>query len=151
WTLANHDVEREVTRYGSGSIGSERARAMAMVMLALPGAVFIYNGEELGLPNVDLPDEVLQDPRWKRSGHTIRGRDGCRVPLPWHGHAPPFGFSTCADTWLPMPLDWAALTVDKQLTDTESTLVFFRRALELRRTRVEFTGDRVEWLSAPRE
>jgi alpha-glucosidase len=150
WTLANHDIEREVTRYGGGSIGLDRARAMAMVMLALPGAVFIYNGEELGLPNVDLPDAVLQDPRWERSGHTVRGRDGCRVPLPWHGHTPPFGFSTCADTWLPMPPDWEALTVDKQLADTESTLAFFQRALELRRTRVEFTGDRVEWLSAPR-
>ena len=52
-------------------------------MLALPGAVFIYNGEELGLPNVDLPDEALQDPVWERSGHARRGRDGCRVPMPW--------------------------------------------------------------------
>lgn len=150
WTLANHDVEREVARYGGGSIGLDRARAMAMVMLALPGAVFIYNGEELGLPNVDLPDEALQDPRWERSGHTTRGRDGCRVPLPWHGHAPPFGFSMCANTWLPMPQDWEALTVDNQVGDPDSTLAFFRRALELRRTHKEFAGDRVEWLSAPR-
>jgi alpha-glucosidase len=149
WTLANHDVEREVTRYGGGSNGLDRARAMAMVMLALPGAVFIYNGEELGLPNVDLPDEVLQDPRWERSGHTARGRDGCRVPLPWDGRTPPFGFSASADTWLPMPQDWATLTVDQQLADTDSTLAFFRRALELRCTRAEFIGDRVEWLSAP--
>ena len=80
WTLSNHDVDREVTRYGGGAIGLARARAMAMVMLALPGAVFIYNGEELGLPNVDLPDEALQDPMWERSGHTRRGRDACRVP-----------------------------------------------------------------------
>ena len=70
WTLSNHDVEREVTRYGGGANGLARARAMAMVMLALPGAVFLYNGEELGLPNVDLPDEALQDPVWERSGHT---------------------------------------------------------------------------------
>src|SRR5207302_1546472 len=80
------------------------ARAMAMLMLALPGAVFIYNGEELGLPDVlDLPEDVLQDPTWHRSGHTERGRDKCRVPIPWSGDAPPFGFSTSADTWLPMP------------------------------------------------
>jgi alpha-glucosidase len=150
WTLANHDVEREVTRYGGGPAGLDRARAMAMVMLALPGAVFIYNGEELGLPNVDLPDEVLQDPRWERSGQTVRGRDGCRVPLPWQGHTPPFGFSTGAGTWLPMPQDWETLTVDKQLADTDSTLAFFRRALELRRTRAELIGDVVDWLSAPR-
>ena len=75
WTLANHDVDREPTRYGGGPIGLARARAMALVMLALPGAVFIYNGEELGLPNVDLPDEALRDPVWERSGHTRRGRD----------------------------------------------------------------------------
>ena len=93
WTLANHDVDREPTRYGGGPIGLARARAMALVMLALPGAVFLYNGEELGLPNVDLPDEALRDPVWERSGHTRRGRDACRVPMPWEGDAPPFGFS----------------------------------------------------------
>ena len=97
WTLSNHDVGREVTRYGGGEVGLQRARAMAMVMLALPGAVFIYNGEELGLPDVlDLPEEVLQDPTWERSGHTERGRDKCRVPIPWSGEAPPFGFSASA-------------------------------------------------------
>ena len=89
WTLSNHDVEREVTRYGGGAQGLARARAMALVMLALPGVAFVYNGEELGLPQVELPDEVLQDPVWERSGRTERGRDGCRVPLPWSGAAPP--------------------------------------------------------------
>ncbi|OMC50247.1 alpha-amylase [Mycobacterium sp. IS-2888] len=151
WTLSNHDVGREVTRYGGGEIGLRRARAMAMVMLALPGAVFIYNGEELGLPDVELPDEVLQDPTWERSGHTERGRDKCRVPLPWSGDAPPFGFSTNADTWLPMPAEWAALTVEKQDADPGSTLSFFRRALELRRKRAEFDGGDIEWLTAPRD
>lgn len=144
WTLSNHDVGREVTRYGGGEVGLRRARAMAMVMLALPGAVFIYNGEELGLPDVELPDEVLQDPTWERSGHTERGRDKCRVPMPWSGQAPPFGFSSRTDTWLPMPKEWAALTVQKQRDDPDSTLSFFRRALELRRRRVEFDGDGVE-------
>ncbi|MCV7103397.1 glycoside hydrolase family 13 protein [Mycobacterium palustre] len=152
WTLSNHDVGREVTRYGDGPTGLRRARAMAMVMLALPGAVFIYNGEELGLPDVlDLPDEVLQDPTWERSGHTERGRDKCRVPIPWSGDAPPFGFSSSADTWLPMPADWAALTVDKQRADPDSTLSFFRRALQLRRERTEFEGGELEWLAAPRD
>ncbi|BBX97260.1 alpha-amylase [Mycobacterium lacus] len=150
WTLANHDVGREVTRYGGGDVGLRRARAMAMLMLALPGAVFIYNGQELGLPDVDLPDEVLQDPTWERSGHTERGRDRCRVPIPWSGEAPPFGFSTCADTWLPMPAEWAAWTVEKQRADPDSTLSFFRRALELRRERDEFEGTEIEWLGAPR-
>jgi alpha-glucosidase len=150
WTLANHDVGREVSRYGDGVIGLRRARAMALLMLALPGAVFIYNGQELGLPDVELPDEVLQDPTWERSGHTERGRDRCRVPMPWSGDTPPFGFSTCADTWLPMPAEWAALTVEKQRADPDSMLSFFRRAIELRRGRSEFAGTAIEWLTAPR-
>jgi alpha-glucosidase len=152
WTLSNHDVGREVTRYGGGEIGLQRARAMAMLMLALPGAVFIYNGEELGLPDVlDLPEEVLQDPTWERSGHTERGRDKCRVPIPWSGEAPPFGFSASADTWLPMPADWVTLTAEKQQADADSTLSFFRRLLELRRERSEFDGADIEWLTAARD
>ncbi|SEH72994.1 alpha-glucosidase [Mycolicibacterium rutilum] len=150
WTLANHDVERPPTRYGGGTAGLARARAMALVMLALPGAVFLYNGEELGLPNVDdLPDEALQDPVWERSGHTRRGRDGCRIPMPWSGETPPFGFSDHPDTWLPMPPEWAALTVEKQLADPASTLAFYRRAIGLRRAREEFSGSAVEWLDSP--
>jgi alpha-glucosidase len=151
WTLSNHDVGREVTRYGGGEIGLRRARAMAMLMLALPGAVFVYNGEELGLPDVDLPDAALQDPTWERSGHTERGRDKCRVPIPWSGDAPPFGFSTTTDTWLPMPPEWAGLTVEKQRADPDSTLSFFRQALELRRARAEFDGSDIEWQTAPRD
>jgi alpha-glucosidase len=148
WTLSNHDIDREVTRYGGGEIGLRRARAMAMAMLALPGTVFIYNGEELGLPDVlDLPDEVLQDPTWERSGRTERGRDKVRVPLPWSGEAPPFGFSSSADTWLPMPAEWASLTVERQEADPESTLAFFRQALQLRRGRTEFDGVGLEWLT----
>ncbi len=146
WTLANHDVGRQVTRYGGGKAGLARARAMALVLLALPGAVFVYNGEELGLPDVQLPDDVLQDPTWQRSGHTQRGRDGCRIPLPWNGDAPPFGFSVSADTWLPMPPQWAGLTVEKQLADPDSTLALYRKAIEFRSTRRDFSGDAVEWL-----
>ncbi len=149
WTLSNHDVGREVTRYGGGEVGLRRARAMAMLMLALPGAVFVYNGEELGLPDVDLPDAVLQDPTWERSGHTERGRDGCRVPIPWSGDCAPFGFSANPDTWLPMPGEWAALTVEKQRADPGSTLHFFRRLIELRKARSEFAGTQIEWLPAP--
>ena len=142
----------EVTRYGGGEVGVRRARAMAMVMLALPGTVFIYNGEELGLPDVlDLPDGVLQDPTWERSGHTERGRDKVRVPLPWSGETPPFGFSSSPDTWLPMPADWASLTVEKQDADPDSTLAFFRMALELRKERTEFDGGELEWLTTPRD
>ncbi|BBY30865.1 glycoside hydrolase family 13 protein [Mycolicibacterium sediminis] len=148
WTLSNHDVEREVTRYGGGAVGLARARAMALVMLALPGAVFVYNGEELGLPNVDLPDEVLQDPTWERSGRTQRGRDGCRVPMPWSGDEPPYGFSSSADTWLPMPPDWSSLTVEAQDGVAGSTLELFRTAIEIRHSRGDL-GAGVEWLAVP--
>ncbi len=149
WTLENHDVVRAPTRYGGGDAGLDRARAMALLTLALPGAVFLYNGQELGLPNVDLPDDALRDPTWERSGHTVRGRDGCRIPIPWRGDTPPFGFSTSADTWLPIPPEWESLTVEKQLLNADSTLSFFQRALEIRRSHIEFTGEGIEWLEAP--
>lgn len=149
WTLANHDVDRVPTRYGGGTVGLARAKAMALVMLALPGPVFIYNGEELGLPNAALPDEALRDPVWERSGRTRRGRDGSRIPMPWEGETPPFGFSDNPDTWLPIPPEWSALTVEKQLADPDSTLAFFRRAFELRLQRAEFDGSTVEWLDSP--
>lgn len=147
WCLSNHDVEREVSRYGGGAVGLARAKAMALVMLALPGTVFVYNGEELGLPNVELPDEVLQDPTWERSGHQERGRDGCRVPMPWSGEAPPFGFSDTSDTWLPMPQEWSALTVEKQDGVSGSMLSLFRRAIELRHGRGDL-GDGIDWLES---
>ncbi len=96
WVLSSHDAVRPVTRYGGGQVGERRARAAALLMLALPGAAYVYQGEELGLPQVELADDRLRDPLWERSGHQERGRDGCRVPLPWEGDAAPYGFSTAA-------------------------------------------------------
>ncbi|MBH0777090.1 glycoside hydrolase family 13 protein [Nocardia bovistercoris] len=151
WTLSNHDIEREVTRYGGGVLGVARAKAMMMVELALPGAVFVYNGAELGLPNVDdLPEEALQDPVWERSGHTDRGRDGCRVPLPWEGELPPFGFTSAASSWLPAPPEWAKLTVESQLEEVGSTVSLYRMAIEMRANRAEFSGASVEWYGSPK-
>ncbi|WP_433565173.1 glycoside hydrolase family 13 protein [Nocardia sp. CA-151230] len=149
WTLSNHDIEREVTRYGGGLVGQARARAMILLELALPGSVFVYNGAELGLANVDdLPEWALQDPTWERSGHTERGRDGCRVPLPWEGESPPFGFTTGVP-WLPMPPEWVALTVEAQLERLDSMLSLYRMAIELRAVRPEFGGFELEWYSSP--
>ncbi|PPK69011.1 glycoside hydrolase family 13 protein [Actinokineospora auranticolor] len=148
WTLSNHDVTRHVTRYGGGARGIRRARAMALVQLALPGVVYLYNGEELGLPDVELPDWALRDPLWERSGHVDRGRDGARIPLPWEGSEPPFGFSTGAP-WLPVPPEWAALTVEAQLEDPDSMLSLYRAALELRKTHAGFGGTELEWYGAP--
>src|SRR5947209_2443362 len=134
WVLSNHDTVREVSRYARpqgvrplrrvGDLvdlpadfgtGRRRARAAALLMLALPGGAYVYQGEELGLAEVeDLPDDVLQDPAWEQSGHTDRGRDGCRVPIPWSGLEPPFGFSSpeaSAAPWLPQPSSWRESTV----------------------------------------
>jgi len=149
WVLSNHDRPRHVTRYGDGALGTRRARAAALLQLALPGAAYVYNGDELGMPDVDLPDEVLQDPIWERSGHTERGRDGCRVPLPWSGDQPPYGFSSSDDTWLPMPAGWGALTVEAQAADADSMLSLYRVALALRRRSPAFAGDVLSWLPAP--
>ncbi len=149
WTISNHDVVRPVTRYGGGDIGLTRARAMALVQLALPGPVFLYNGDELGLPNVELPNWALQDPVWRRSGYTKRGRDGCRIPLPWEGNTAPYGFSATPGSWLPMPGDWADRTVEAQLEDSNSTLSLYRQALELRRGHKAVTGATLEWYGAP--
>ncbi len=149
WVLSNHDIHRVATRYGGGARGVRRARAAALVQLSLPGAAYLYNGEELGLENVDLPDEVLQDPTWEQTGHTDRGRDGERVPLPWSEDAPPFGFSTSPETWLPMPSYWAPLTVAAQATDPESTLALYRATLRLRRTLPELQTDEIELLDGP--
>ncbi|MGW8782133.1 glycoside hydrolase family 13 protein [Streptomyces sp. NPDC055796] len=133
WVLSNHDVVRHVTRYGGGAQGLSRARAAALLMLALPGSAYLYQGEELGLPEVaDLPDAVRQDPAFLRSAGQDGLRDGCRIPLPWSGEEPPYGFGP-ADTWLPQPRDWAPLSVAAQTGDPHSTLELYRAALELRR------------------
>ncbi|MDT0465145.1 glycoside hydrolase family 13 protein [Streptomyces sp. DSM 41699] len=135
WVLSSHDAVRPVTRYGGGRIGERRARAAALLMLALPGASYVYQGEELGLPQVQLPDDRLRDPLWERSGHHERGRDGCRVPLPWQGDTAPYGFSTAApeDCWFPQPAHWAGLTATAQENEADSVLALYRRALQLRR------------------
>lgn len=148
WTLSNHDIWRQVSRYGDGEQGVRRARAMALVELALPGLVYLYNGEELGLPNVSLPAEVLTDPR-ARDGDVAGARDGARVPLPWEGATPPLGFSSNLRTWLPIPDEWAGLTMEAQLEDPASMLSLYREAIELRREHPALSGAEVHWYGAP--
>ncbi|MFE2142685.1 glycoside hydrolase family 13 protein [Streptomyces sp. NPDC059456] len=152
WVLSNHDVVRHVTRYGGGAQGLARARAAALLMLALPGSAYVYQGEELGLPEVvDLPDEVRQDPAFVRSAGQDGLRDGCRIPLPWSGEEPPYGFGP-AGAWLPQPRDWAPLSVAAQTGDPHSTLELYRAALELRRALPGLgspDAGPLTWLSAP--
>ncbi len=171
WVLSNHDVVRHVSRLGrpqvagrhslttlppietfDRALGTLRARAAALLMLALPGSAYVYQGDELGLWEVeDLPDEVLQDPTWRRSGYTERGRDGCRVPLPWSDAAPPFGFSPTGATatpWLPQPAEFATVTVAAQEADSGSMLALYRAALALRRTHPGLGGGTLTWRPA---
>ncbi|MFJ7779706.1 glycoside hydrolase family 13 protein [Streptomyces yangpuensis] len=159
WVLNNHDQVRTVTRYagepgveGSG-LGAARARAAALLMLALPGAAYVYQGEELGLPEVlDLPDEVLTDPIFRRTGSRKHVRDGCRVPLPWSGHASPFGFSqetAGVKPWLPQPEWFAEHATDRALADTRSFWHLYRDGLQLRRTLPQLGDGTLRWLDAP--
>ncbi len=133
WVLSNHDTVRHTTRYGGGRIGLDRARASTMTMLALPGSAYLYQGEELGLEQVEVAEEFRQDPVWFRTGHV--GRDGCRVPLPWSGDSPPYGFGQESGEapWIPQPSNWASLTVEAQEADPHSTLNFYRDVLRHRR------------------
>jgi alpha-glucosidase len=168
WVLSSHDETRHVTRFGRAytgaafggaalpasptdlAVGLRRARAAALLTLALPGSAYLYQGEELGLPEVeDLPEEVLQDPTWERSGRTVRGRDGCRVPLPWEGARPPFGFTADGVApWLPQPPEWGRWTVATQRADPESTLSLYRNALQLRRSLPDLHGTALSWRDA---
>ena len=151
WVLSNHDVMRHTTRYGldagvpwrqwpmTGPVealdverGARRARAAAMVTLSLPGSTYIYQGEELGLPEVwDLPEEVLEDPTWFRSEFTEKGRDGCRVPIPWERSGDSFGFGA-GGAWLPQPEIFGDLSAEAQLADPASCLSLYRTAIALR-------------------
>lgn len=157
WVLSNHDVIRHATRLAlapqeavtqlAGPVhepdratGLARARAATALMLALPGSAYLYQGEELGLPEVlDIPDSARQDPTFRRTrgtDHPELGRDGCRVPLPWTADAPGFGFGpadAAAPPWLPQPPVFADLAVDRQAGDPDSTLELYRTVLGLRR------------------
>ena len=168
WVLSNHDSTRQVTRLGRAhtgfrnrelddilpadiELGTRRARAAILLMLALPGSAYLYQGEELGLWEVeDLPESVLQDPIWERSGHTLRGRDGCRVPLPWSGDAEPFGFGPAgSEPWLPQPAAWRTMTAEAESLESGSTLTLYRTALRLRREAPGFQSDTLDWLPSP--
>ena len=174
WTLSNHDVHRTVTRYGQdqsavvadnedpaaatrfrGPVdlaqGRRYARAAILMLLALPGSVYLYQGEELGLPEVlDLTLEARQDPVVLRSGGEMLGRDGCRVPLPWVHDEPSFGFSLGEDEpespWLPQPAWFADYAADRELADASSFLSLYRRGLELRRPYFSGPSAALEWI-----
>lgn len=178
WVLSNHDVVRVVNRLEAEFVSegetervadsitatrtfdyvraNQRARSAALLMLALPGAVFLYQGEELGLPEVlDIPTERLQDPIWKMSGNKERGRDGCRVPLPWKAtEAGAFGFSsnveiTRTSSWLPQPEHWGEYSAEGQEAQESSMLRLYRTALRHRKTNPSLMNEYFSWLDSP--
>jgi alpha-glucosidase len=172
WVLSNHDVDRIVSRYGRADtafnlqqrpyfhsfpvdlpLGTRRARAAALLTMALPGSVYVYQGEELGLWEVqDIPDELRQDPIWWRTGGADPGRDGCRVPLPWSGSEPPFGFSPPGagrPPWLPQPAAWRDLTVTAEAASPASMLALYRAALHIRRAEPDLGDGPMNWLPSP--
>jgi alpha-glucosidase len=134
-------------------LGTRRARAAALLTLALPGSVYIYQGEELGLWEVDdIPDEMRQDPVWERSNHTDPGRDGCRIPLPWSTSSPSFGFCPAGSSalpWLPQPAQWGQFSMEAQAGDPDSMLNLYRTALRIRRSNPALESGSMIWLSAP--
>jgi len=169
WVLSNHDVTRPVTRYGREDssfaftakrfgiptdleVGRRRARAAALLTAALPGSLYLYQGDELGLPEVeDLPRELIQDPMHFRSEGVDPGRDGCRVPLPWSGTEAPFGFSPAgasAQPWLPQPAAWADLTVQAQSADSSSMLHLYRDVLARRHAEPSLGDGPLTWLES---
>ncbi|GAA1713825.1 glycoside hydrolase family 13 protein [Isoptericola hypogeus] len=168
WVLSNHDVTRPVTRYGRQDssfefarkrfgtptdldLGRRRARAAALLTGALPGSLYLYQGDELGLPEADVPPGAIQDPMHFRSGGVDPGRDGCRVPLPWARSGASFGFGPDdgAPPWLPQPAGWGDLSVEAQDGDPGSMLALYRRMLAVRRAEPALHGDGLAWVDLP--
>ena len=144
WVLSNHDLPRHVTRFGGGDLGRRRGLAVTALLLALPGSTYLYQGEELGLDEADVPEHLRQDPIWVRMGGPLPGRDGCRTPIPWEAEAPGLGFTT-GDPWLPFGADAAERAVDRQRGDDTSTMAAYRRLLAAREELVA-QGDTAEVL-----
>ncbi|SKC50599.1 glycoside hydrolase family 13 protein [Krasilnikoviella flava] len=168
WVLSNHDITRPTTRYGREDsafdfarkqfgtptdveLGTRRARAAALLTGALPGSLYVYQGDELGLPEVELPVAAIEDPMHFRSGGVDPGRDGCRVPLPWtrEGVSCGFGPDDGAAPWLPQPAGWGALSVEAQAADPGSMLSLYRRMLALRRAEPALHSSRFAWVDLP--
>ncbi len=142
WALSNHDSPRVASR-----IGEVQARALALFVMALPGSYYVFAGQELGLPDGEIPDSSRQDPIYFRTNGAQKGRDGARVPLPWSGETAPFGFTT-GKPWLPLTDKWKELTIEKQSADPKSTLNLYRSALKLRADHLTTQGS-ITWLESP--
>jgi len=166
WVLNNHDVIRHASRFGGdygratasdgigpanpqpdNELGLQRAKAATLFMLGLPGASYLYQGEELGLPeHTTIAPEHRQDPTFFRTNGQRVGRDGCRVPLPWEKGNASNGFNNSGLAWLPQPSSYAALSLDQQDKDPNSTLSLYRQMLRIRKE-LRLGEGSFDWLS----
>lgn len=151
WALSNHDTPRVASRWaGPEGPTPVRSRQGLLLLACLRGTVFLYQGEELGLTQADIPYELVQDPAGRRGWPRHRGRDGCRTPLPWAAEAPHAGFST-ADPWLPVPSEHLPSAVDRQEAAHGSLLQFAREVFQWRRQSAALRLGDLEVLRAERE
>ena len=147
WAVSNHDVQRAVTRWGNGDASPTLAAQLVALVCSLRGSVCLYQGEELGLPEADMPDEALQDPYGKTFWPNFKGRDGCRTPMPWNDDAQA-GFSH-GQPWLPIPVEHRAINVAMQDADPASVLNLVRGFLAWRRAQPALRSGSIRFLDAP--
>lgn len=173
WVLSNHDQIRHATRLAldpnantadritgigpltepkpDNALGLARGRAASAMMLALPGVTYMYQGEELGLPEaMDIPDDKRQDPTFFRTAGESYGRDGCRVPIPWEAEATNYGFGLAGEPWLPQPAVYRDFARDLQEGVPGSTLELYKAALAIRKDRALGDGS-LEWIEGTPE
>ncbi len=148
WSFSNHDVVRARTRWGGTAAGDDFAQALMGLLLCLRGTIFLYQGDELGLPQAEVPYERLRDPEGIRFWPDSLGRDGCRTPLPWRADAPNAGFSA-SEPWLPVDPRHAALAVDRQEVDPNSTLALTRRMIAFRKAHQALRLGEIAFLDVP--
>jgi alpha-glucosidase len=148
WSFSNHDVERAVTRWGNGGRDADFARLLMGLLLSLRGSVCVYQGEELGLPEAEVPHAEMQDPFGLAYYPEYRGRDGSRTPMPWCAAALHAGFTT-AKPWLPVDPAHLPLSIDRQEADPTSLLWDWRRFLAWRKRQPALIDGDLETVDAP--
>jgi alpha-glucosidase len=147
WAISNHDVERVLSRWGNGHASASLANLLTAMVCSLRGSVCVYQGEELGLTEADVPFEALQDPYGIAFWPQFKGRDGCRTPMPWTADA--HGGFTAGAPWLPVPQEHLALAVSRQETDEASTLKGFRAFMHWRHEHPALRAGAIRFLDTP--
>ena len=149
WSFSNHDTMRAVTRWGGDTPTADLAKLLNVLLLSLRGTAFLYQGEELGMTQGEVPFERLQDPFAKALWPELPIRDGARTPMAWAKGAQHSGFSSAADTWLPTDPRHAEMAADVQEEEPHSVLNVTRRFLAFRKRRAELISGDLEFVDLP--